>query len=129
MLICIYNEKEEWIEVITNTKKVFYIDCSANGLEKELLYEQLPVLKHCSLVKYDRYYSECPKGAYSVNIKDGLYVIAEECDVMTRFEQLYFGTKKEHAYSTVFELSKMLIENIGAFVKADTKINDEDLPF
>lgn len=129
MLICIYNETEEWIEVITDTEKVFYIDCSANGLEKELLYEQLPVLKHCSLVKYDRYYSECPKGAYSVNIKDGLYVIAEECDVMIRFEQLYFGTKKEYAYSNVFELSKMLIENIGAFVNVDTTIKDDDLPF
>ena len=129
MLICIYNEKEEWIEVITNTKKVFYIDCSANGLEKELLYEQLPVLKHCSLVKYGGYFNERTKGAYSVNIKDGLYVIAEDGDVMACFERLYFETKKEHAYSTVFELSKMLIENIGAFVNADTTIKDDDLPF
>ena len=129
MLICIYNEKEEWIEVITNTKKVFYIDCSANGLEKELINELLPVLKNCSLVKYGGHFNERTKGAYSVNIKDGLYVIAEDGDVMACFEQLYFETKKEHAYSTVFELSKMLIENIGAFVNADTTIKDDDLPF
>ena len=129
MLLCVYHETEEWIEVITNTKKVFYIDCSANGLEKELIYELLPVLKNCSLVKYGGYFNERTKGAYSVNIKDGLYVIAEDGDVMACFEQLYFETKKEHAYSTVFELSKMLIENIGAFVNADTTIKDDDLPF
>ena len=120
MLLCIYNETEEWIEVITDTEKVLYIDCSVNGLDKELVYELLPVLKHCSLVKHDRYYCECPQGAYSVNIQDGLYVIAEDSDVMACFEQLYFETKKKNNYFNIFHLSQMIIENKDSFIKTKT---------
>ena len=119
MLVCIYNETEEWIEVITDTKKVFYIDCSANGLEKELIYELLPVLKNCSLVKYGGYY-ELSKDAYSVNVKDGVYVIAEDDDVMACFEQLYSETKKKNNYFNIFHLSQMIIENKDSFIKTKT---------
>ena len=120
MLLCIYNETEEWIEVITDTTKVFYIDCSANGLEKELIYELLPVLKNCSLVKYGGYFNERTKGAYSVNVKDWVYVITEDGDVMACFEQLYFETKKKNNYFNIFHLSQMIIENKDSFIETKT---------
>ena len=120
MLLCIYNETEEWIEVITDTEKVLYIDCSVNGLDKEIVYELLPVLKHCSLIKFDGYGCERSKGAYSVNVKDGVYVITEDGDVMACFEQLYFETKKKNNYFNIFHLSQMIIENKDSFIKTKT---------
>ena len=120
MILCIYNETEEWIEVITDTEKVLYIDCSVNGLDKEIVYELLPVLKHCSLAKYDEYYSGQPESAYSVNIKNGVYAIAEDVDVITSIQDWCLESKNGHTSSYVFDLSKMLIENIGRFAKAIT---------
>ena len=120
MLLCIYNETEEWIEVITDTEKVFYIDCSANGIDKEIVYGLLPVLKHCSLIKFDGYGCERSIGAHSVNIKDGVYVIAEDDDLMICFQQLYFEIKKKDRYFNVFHLSQMIIENKGSFIKTKT---------
>lgn len=120
MLVCIYNEIEEWIEVFTDTKKVFYIDCSANGIDKEIVYGLLPVLKHCSLAKYDEYYCGQPESAYSVNINDGVYAIAEDVDVITSIQDWCLESKNRHTSSYVFDLSKMLKENIGRFAKAIT---------
>ena len=120
MLVCIYNEIEEWIEVFTDTKKVFYIDCSTNGIDKEIVYGLLPVFKHCSLAKYDVYYSGQPESAYSVNINDGVYAIAEDGDVITSIQNWCLESKNRHTSSYVFDLSKMLKENIGRFAKAIT---------
>ena len=126
MLFCIYNETEEWIEVITDTEKVFYIDCSSNGLDKELLCELLPVLKHCSLMKFDGYNCERSIGTHSVNIRDGVYVITEDGDVMICFQQLYFEAKKKDKYLNVFNISQMIIENKDSFAKTkiDSLINE-----